>query len=72
MRELAQTVKAGPDKLGDGEGHTYMLGPEGYEPGKLPLTRWFVMDGSGRIYPLRERYRQHVEDFILWPLRKFL
>jgi hypothetical protein len=61
MRELAETVGHGPDRLADGEGHTYLLGPAHYQPGMLPTSRWFVVDGAGRIYPLRERYRQRVE-----------
>lgn len=72
MRELAEAVRQGPDRLEDGDGHTYMLGPHGYKQGLLPTRRWFLTDGAGRIYPLRERYRQRVEGFVLWPVRRFL
>lgn len=43
---------------------------EGYEPGDLPLKRWYVVDEAKRIYPLRERYRQRVERVVFWPTRK--
>jgi hypothetical protein len=72
MRELAHAVRDGPDRISDGEGHTYLLGPEGYETGKLPTSRWFVVDGAGRIYPLHERYRQKIENVVYWPIRSAL
>jgi hypothetical protein len=70
IRELAEAVRDGPEAISDGGGHTYMLGPVGYDPGSIPFTRWFVTDGAGRIYPLRERYRQRLEDFFVWPIRR--
>jgi hypothetical protein len=72
IRELGEAVRAGPDAIGDGRSHTYVLGPIGYHAGKLPLTRWYVADGAGRIYPLRARYRLRAESFVLWPLRTLL
>jgi hypothetical protein len=27
----------------------------------MPLKRWYVIDGGGRTFTLRERYRQRVE-----------
>jgi hypothetical protein len=72
VREIAQAVEAGPSKFGDGDGHTYIFGPAGYSRSKFPPSRWFVVDGAGRIYPLRERYRQRAEAAVLWPVRRFL
>ena len=72
VEEVAAAVAAGPNTFVDGDGHTYLFGPEVYTPGKIPLTRWFVSDGAGRIYPLSERYRQRVESFVLWPVRRLI
>jgi len=47
-----------------GEGEFRVLdhgGAGGYTPGDLPLRRWTVTDGAGRVHPLRERYRQRLE-----------
>jgi hypothetical protein len=44
----------------------------GYRHGDLPLKRWYVTDGGERVHPLRERYRQRIENVILWPVRRFL
>jgi hypothetical protein len=38
----------------------------------LPMSRWFATDGAGRVHPLRERYRQLLLAFILWPVRRLL
>jgi hypothetical protein len=62
MRELAQAVHDGPDRISDGEGHTYLLRPRRLRDGEASDVRWFVVDGAGRIYPLHERYRQKIED----------
>jgi hypothetical protein len=40
---------------------TLALGKDGgYAHGEIPLERLFVVDGAGRIHPLRERYRQRL------------
>jgi hypothetical protein len=36
----------------------------GYTKGQLPLKRWFVVDGAGRVHPLRERYRQRLQRLV--------
>lgn len=65
MRQLAV-----PIRLDESEGKTVVHGAQGgYTPGSMPLKRWYVVDGAGRIHPLRERYRQRVER-ILWPTRR--
>ena len=57
-------------KLGEGQGQTFHLGGDGtLKPGDLSLKRWYAVDQAGRIYPVRERYRQRVEAFVFWPLR---
>jgi hypothetical protein len=35
----------------------------------MHLKRWYVIDGGGRTFPLRERYRRRVESVIFWPTR---
>lgn len=38
-----------------------ILGAEGaYQHGDIKLTRFFAVDGAGRIHPLRERWRQRL------------
>lgn len=60
-------------KLAESQGHTFGHGQMGgYQHGDIPLKRWYVVDGAGRIHPLRERYRQRVENLILWPVRRIL
>ncbi len=58
-------------RLGEGESASFHHGLNGgYTPGDLPLTRWFVRDGAGRIHPLSERYRQRIERIVFWPFRR--
>ena len=65
MRQIVQPVR-----LDEGQSMSITHGADGgYKPGDLPMSRWFVMDGAGRIHPLRERYRQRVEAVVLWPWR---
>lgn len=62
-----------PVRLEEGQGQTFAHGHMGgYQHGDLPVARWFVTDGAGRMHPLRERYRQRVERVVLWPVRKLL
>jgi hypothetical protein len=58
--------------LEESQSKTFVHGLQGgYSHGDLPTTRWYVVDGAGRIHPLRERFRQRVLAFIFWPLRRF-
>jgi hypothetical protein len=46
-------------------GSTLVMGKDGgYAHGDIRLKRFFVVDGAGRIHPLRERYRQRVRRVI--------
>jgi hypothetical protein len=57
--------------LGEGESISFHHGLHGgHTPGDLPLTRWFVRDGAGRIHPLHERYRQRLERIVFGPIRR--
>jgi len=59
-----------PLRLEEGQGQTVVHGARGgYAAGTMPLTRWFVSDGSGRVSPLRERYRQRIERLVRFVLR---
>ena len=59
-----------PVRLGEGEGHTFVHGAGGgHVLGGMSTRRWFVVDGGGRIHPLRERWRQRMERVIYWPIR---
>jgi hypothetical protein len=65
MRQIVQPVR-----LDEGQSMTITHGADGgYAHGDLPMKRWFVIDGAGRIHPLRERYRQRLEAIIFWPWR---
>jgi hypothetical protein len=65
MRQLAT-----PFRLAEGEGRTFVHGERGgYERGQIPISRWYVIDGAGRTYPISERWRQRVERVIFWPHR---
>ncbi|TML77481.1 MAG: hypothetical protein E6G12_03800 [Actinobacteria bacterium] len=65
MRQLTP-----PILLGEGEGRTFTHGERGgYEHGQMPLTRWYVIDGAGRTYPISERWRQRIERVLFWPYR---
>lgn len=62
-----------PKKLEESQGHTFGHGHMGgYQHGDMPIKRWYVTDGAGRMHPLRERYRQRAERITLWPVRRFL
>jgi len=64
-------LKQLPIRLEEGEAHTFTHGVSGaHTPGSLPLTRWYVLDGAGRMHPLRERYRQRLERFVFWYSRR--
>ena len=53
--DIAQQV---PKRVGEGEGHTFVHGMQGgYELDSRSTRRWYVVDGGGRIHPLRERWR---------------
>lgn len=68
-QDIAQQLTS-PLRLGEAEGHTFVHGQMGgYQFGGLPTTRWYVVDGGGRIHPLRERWRQRIERPIFWPWR---
>jgi hypothetical protein len=57
--------------LDEGQGRTFHLGGDGtLKPGDLSLKRWYLVDQAGRVFPLRERYRQRLEAFVFWPIRK--
>jgi hypothetical protein len=68
--DLLQALQQ-PRRLDESESMTLMHGQMGGRT-DLPTKRWFVTDGGLRIHPLRERYRQRVEAFIFWPIRRFL
>jgi hypothetical protein len=38
----------------------------GHTRGEIPLKRFYVIDGAGRIHPLAERYRQRLRRAIPW------
>lgn len=66
----ADIMRQGRVRLDEGESHSFHHGAQGgYAHGDLPLKRWFATDGAGRVYPLRERYRQRVERVVFWPFR---
>jgi hypothetical protein len=70
MEMSADIAHQTPVRLEEGQSHTFhhgLLG--GYAHGDLSLRRWFVTDGAGRVFPLRERYRQRVERVIFAPFR---
>jgi hypothetical protein len=68
LRQLTE-----PKRLEESESLTLIHGEAGgYSHGDLPTKRWFAQDGAQRIHPLRERYRQRVEQCVYWPLRRFL
>jgi hypothetical protein len=65
MRQLTAQVK-----LDEGQSHSFTHGElGGHKQGDLPIPRWFVVDGAGRVHPLRERYRQRAERVIFFPTR---
>jgi hypothetical protein len=48
-------------------GHTRSLTvnlPEDYARGTESLRRFFAVDGAGRVHPLRERWRQRIENLL--------
>jgi hypothetical protein len=60
-----------PPRLAEGESTSFHHGLHGgHTPGDLRMNRWFVRDGAGRIHPLHERYRQRIERFVFWPIRR--
>jgi hypothetical protein len=70
-RDIALQVAA-PLRLEEGQSHSLVHGAEGgYLHGDLPVKRWYVQDGGGRLFPLRERYRQRLEAIFLWPTRAY-
>jgi hypothetical protein len=59
-----------PMMLDEAQSHTLTHGQDGgHVTGELATTRWFVVDGGGRVHPLRERYRQRVEGVVFFPTR---
>lgn len=70
--DFMQQLAAKP-RLEESQSRTFVHGQMGgYEHGDLPESRWYVVDGAGRIHPLRERYRQGLLAFVLRPVRRFL
>lgn len=68
MEQLAERPR-----LEESQSRTFVHGQRGgYKHGDLPTSRWYVVDGAGRIHPLRERYRQRVLSFVFWPIRRVL
>lgn len=64
---------AGRPRLDESQAQTFVHGElGGYQHGDLPTSRWYVVDGAGRIHPLRERYRQRLLGLIFWPVRRVL
>ena len=64
-RQLTTAVR-----LEEGQSHSFVHGAQGgYSHGDIPLKRWCVVDGGGRTFPLRERYRQRIEAFVFAPTR---
>ncbi len=63
---------APPIRLEEGQSHSFVHGAQGgYAHGDFPLKRWYVRDGGGRVFPLRERYRQWAEAVLFWPTRAY-
>jgi hypothetical protein len=61
---------APPVRLEEGQSHSFVHGGVGgYEHGDMPVRRWHVMDGGGRTFPLRERYRRRAEAIVFAPTR---
>jgi hypothetical protein len=72
LSDFLEQLAAKP-RLEESQSCTFVNGQRGgYKHGALPVTRWFVSDGAGRIHPLRERYRQRALSLVLWPLRRYL
>ena len=47
---------------------TLVMGQHGgHAHGEGPLRRFYIVDGTGRIHPLRERYRQRVRRILRLP-----
>lgn len=60
-------------RLDESHSRTFVHGQMGgYTHGDLAETRWYVVDGAGRVWPLRERYRQRLLAFLFWPIRRIL
>ena len=59
-----------PVRLEEGQAHSFVHGAlGGYSHGEMPLKRWYVLDGGGRVFPRRERYRRGLESVIFGPPR---
>lgn len=69
--DIAQQLTQ-PVRLEEGQSHNFVHGGQGgYTKGQWSLRRWYVVDGGGRIFPLRERYRQRLDSFVFWPTRAY-
>ncbi len=42
----------------------------GHAPGDVPLRRFYVTEGAGRVHPWTERWRQRVDKLIYWRTRR--
>lgn len=68
--DLMQQTAQKP-RLEESQSKTFQHGLQGgYSHGDISTTRWYVVDGAGRIHPLRERYRQRIERLTFWPVRR--
>jgi hypothetical protein len=62
-----------PVRLEEGQSHSFVHGGQGgYTRDGMPLKRWYVIDGGGRTFTLRERYRQRVDSVNFWPTRAYV
>jgi hypothetical protein len=62
-----------PLDLAPGHSETFELGVEHpYAHGTYSTRRIFIVDGAGRVHPLRERWRQRFEDLAYRSLVLFL
>jgi hypothetical protein len=60
-----------PKRLDESESAVVMANFGQHVFGSVSLKRWAVYDGAGRLYPLRERYRQRLERVVFaWPRRR--
>jgi hypothetical protein len=59
-----------PSDLLPGHSHTVVHGRNGgCSHGDIPLRRFSVTEGAGRVHPWWERWRQRVESVIYWRKR---
>src|SRR5207249_3831170 len=71
--DFMQQLTPPKPRLEESESRTFVHGQRGgYQHGDLPTSRWYIVDGAGRIHPLHERYRQRMLALVFWPVRRVL